>query len=527
MTPVRLSAQRVRGLDAEQLAVAVPAHVEDDFGGGQGDPVNPPKVRLQFYLAESLQPPESAHFPCAVLVKNSWDDFGFKTTFNLAVFTSRTGRYRFQDRVKVMKQGSSVTPLPRRFRVLGPAFCSLGESIDFYNQVKGLEAPLGRALLSGLNDVAFRPELVPKFQDDPAWSLSLLRFSEAEKALREARNWFETSREPTDEEKHFRFRFLTTVPGAASPHNVEFDFLRDETDLHRISALIGRNGTGKTQFLANLAHGLSGITQGNWKFEPERPSFSKVIALSYGVLDDFERPRLSDTFSYVYCGIRTPGNALASTSRIADRLRRSVRAIQRLERGEQWTQVIKALFDGRLYPLDYPPEPDDIEGITPGLSSGQRIILLILSEVVANIEPDSVLLFDEPELHLHPDAISTLARALRIILDAFESYAVLATHSPILLQEIPSKHVSVFERIDDRPVVRPLVTESFGESLSLITDEVFGRAVEAGTNFQLHLERLAEEHSVEEIQELFGGRLGFNATSYLAALAALEAQAEE
>ena len=45
-------------------------------------------------------------------------------------------------------------------------------------------------------------------------------------------------------------------------------------------------------------------------------------------------------------------------------------------------------------------------------SSGQYILLCTMTEVVATIEKESILLFDEPELHLHPNAVANTMRML-------------------------------------------------------------------------------------------------------------------
>ena len=42
------------------------------------------------------------------------------------------------------------------------------------------------------------------------------------------------------------------------------------------------------------------------------------------------------------------------------------------------------------------------------LSSGERIMVYLWSQLVAYIRFDTLILFDEPETHLHPNAISEL-----------------------------------------------------------------------------------------------------------------------
>ena len=48
------------------------------------------------------------------------------------------------------------------------------------------------------------------------------------------------------------------------------------------------------------------------------------------------------------------------------------------------------------------------------------------------------LLFDEPELHLHQNATANTMRMFYRLLEEFNSYAIIATHSPLIIQEIPS-----------------------------------------------------------------------------------------
>ena len=57
-----------------------------------------------------------------------------------------------------------------------------------------------------------------------------------------------------------------------------------------------------------------------------------------------------------------------------------------------------------------------------------------MTELVCNIEKESLILFDEPEIHLHPNAIANVMRMFSKLLEEYDSYAIFATHSPIILQ---------------------------------------------------------------------------------------------
>src|SRR5690606_19760535 len=83
---------------------------------------------------------------------------------------------------------------------------------------------------------------------------------------------------------------------------VSFDFNNTGELPNRIYAVIGKNGTGKTQLMTGLPNSFS-------KNDPEDffqhiPSFSKIIAVSYSVFDSYPIPRKNATFNYVYCGLK-------------------------------------------------------------------------------------------------------------------------------------------------------------------------------------------------------------------------------
>src|SRR5262249_30805528 len=118
-------------------------------------------------------------------------------------------------------------------------------------------------------------------------------------------------------------------------------------------------------------------------------------------------------FSYVYCGIRKK-QQLLTQQEIKDKLLNAFRIIQESNRTPDWLEIITTLLKDTVDPKRI--KGISRKGVTPqfydSLSSGQRILLLVLTEVIAYIEKESMIMFDEPELHLHPEAISALTRAI-------------------------------------------------------------------------------------------------------------------
>jgi len=108
------------------------------------------------------------------------------------------------------------------------------------------------------------------------------------------------------------------------------------------------------------------------------------------------------------------------------------------------------------------------------LSSGYKMILSTVVDIIINIEPNSLVLFDEPETHLHPEFVWILIKLLYELLEEFNSYMVIGTHSPMIIQQIPSKYITKIIDNGDKVVAKPLWIESFWNNISEITYDVFG-----------------------------------------------------
>jgi len=477
---------------------------------------------MNFYVTGYRKPLSVVPEPPYVLLQtDSWNDYHIETMFNFSLHLSPFASASIH-KIKILQLNTDKTVLPTEFSSLTDDYCTLGQSIDFYEELSRLDVSLHQEILSALNDLVFKPEIAQRFVDHKGFKQSLLRASEAEKAYTEGWQYFQRDRIVQSSGSKFVFEYSTTVPGADGPHSVSFDFSDERTGLNRLIAIIGKNGTGKTQYLANLANSLSGKTMDPRKgrFSPSRPLFSKIIAVSYSLFDKFERPSVPShgRSSYQYCGVLEDDKILDENG-LHDNLESAVNEIGRRGRFIQWGEVTRLLNDSTPYVL--PPEQVNevnVRELYSGMSSGQRILFLVISQVVAYIEEESIVLFDEPETHLHPDAIAALTRALSSLLHSFSSYAVIATHSPIVLQEVPTKFVRVFRREGSIPFVTTPGLETFGETLTALTDEVFGIG-ENRHNYRQHFKRLLREMSVEEIQMAFDGRLSFNAMTYLQSIA--------
>lgn len=470
---------------------------------------------MNFYVVKHGEKlPAILRYPCARLVTDTWNDFGYLTLFHLFWHTSIDKSRTIGD-VKILGIGEKETVLPSHFQSLDEEkYCSLGQTIDYYENVKNLGGRESQELLNNLNDAAVNPGVSSLFEREEGFTKSLLRFSEAEKTYKEARGIF-GMKIPKDD---FKFSFNCRLQGASKDHIVDFDFKRVNRLPNRIFALVGKNGTGKTQILAHLATTLSGLDEAG-RITPARPPFSRVMAVSYSAFDRFVKPLDARSFSYMYFGI-TEGQKLVGPETFSQKLIEAYRLIERQNRQSKWARILREIIhsdfvDGLADSLfnNAPTLLISSEGNSL-LSSGHSFLLLTLTQIIANITDESLILYDEPEMHLHPNAVANLIRALHKLLIEFNSYAVLGTHSPCILQEIPARYIRVLYREGNQPIVKCPPLETFGENLSTITENVFD-TISVDGSYKSVLNELARKLTYKKILDLFDGKLSLNARSYL------------
>jgi len=212
-------------------------------------------------------------------------------------------------------------------------------------------------------------------------------------------------------------------------------------------------------------------------------------------------------FSYVYCGLRDPTGAILSDEKIYDNFNKSLNKIKESGDEKTWIELLRSSFSETQLDLD------NVDGTLKNFSSGQAIILNCITHLLANMTKDTLVIYDEPEMHLHPNGVSHLIKMLYDLLKRKESYAILATHSPIIIQQIPSEYVRIISKIDNAPSVRKPFLETFGENLSAITNDIFGNNNEKEYYKQV-LEGIGCDSRYLE-ENIFKGKLSLNARIFL------------
>ncbi|MEQ1539408.1 MAG: AAA family ATPase [Sphingorhabdus sp.] len=264
--------------------------------------------------------------------------------------------------------------------------------------------------------------------------------------------------------------------------------------------------------------------------------FSSVISISFSAFDPFNSPEEQadprEGTCYFYVGLKSyadkDGAILKSLNELygefieslniclseAGKRRRWLSAINTLESDDNFSEMNLA----SLADIEVEQRTEQALSLQKRMSSGHAIVLLTITKLVAHLAEKTLVLFDEPESHLHPPLLSALIRSLSELLDDRNAVAIVATHSPVVLQEIPKSCVWKIMRAGlASSSIRP-ESETFGENVGLLTRDVFGLEVaKSGFNALLAVE--AEQAlTYEQALNAFDQQLGFEGRAILRSL---------
>src|SRR3954452_15619457 len=99
---------------------------------------------MKFYRRHFKTPiREGAEFPCFSLVRDNWDDYGWKTLYVLH-FHPNSDTHEEIGALKILDIDPDLdtTEVDDIFEALPENFCSLGQSLDYYANLK-FHFPLG------------------------------------------------------------------------------------------------------------------------------------------------------------------------------------------------------------------------------------------------------------------------------------------------------------------------------------------------------------------------------------------------
>ena len=140
---------------------------------------------------------------------------------------------------------------------------------------------------------------------------------------------------------------------------------------------------------------------------------------------------------------------------------------------------------------------------------------MLLSHVFANANLNSLFILDEPEVHLHPKAIMDFLGILGKILSIFDSYAIIATHSPLVIREMMGHNVYLMQRMNDGAFsMSSLPFETFGENIASLYQSIFNYDEKTSLFSKAVRQMVNEGKSFDDINRIMTHKngLSFNAS---------------
>lgn len=540
---------------------------------GRGDPSRPsrPTGTQSCYAVDrprslsimffSLIPPHLA-YPAALpghayLRRDTWDDwFLFETQFDLLVFDSG-GRRHDLGKVKIGErgmQGARSAPqrspsVPQEFEALGDAFFSLGQDENYYETLAILEPTLRSRILAGLRDVAADLNLFDSIVNEKVSTTSILRYVSPETV----RHRFSRILLGDAPLTPYSFAYHLPVGQAAAAPVLEFSVFPGSRPPTNIQVLIGRNGVGKTRCLYRMTRALvvpqvDAIADGSFEMRGDAQSggiVANVVSVTFSAFDQFgpvsSEMQSTNRVGYHYIGLKTAVLSSAngdetiavSATKGVDELEAdfvsSVVRCRTSARTGRWRRALRVLESDPLFQAaDVAALADSADELLPAqaaalykrLSSGHKIVLLIMSRLVETVNERTLVLLDEPEAHLHPPLLSAFVRSLSDLLMQRNGVAIIATHSPVVLQEAPRSCVWILRRMGAHVSAERPAVETFGENVGTLTREVFGLEVTQAGYHRLLEEAVLRLRDYQAVMAHFRFQLGAEARAIVSAMIA-------
>lgn len=493
---------------------------------------------MKFYVLSPSSPvPTVEQGVCYLRRSDSWNDwFKYRTLFELIVIDD-SGKHYDVGGVKIGVRGMDTTqeqartkgyqetPLPVDFETLNESYFSLGQSENYYETLAALGDKFRESILTTLRDIAYNQNLIPDYEDLDVYQDSICRGisqSIITKRYSELAGGVATL-------TPFSFRFTHHGGEGYSAYDVDFSVVPNSVPPTNLHTIIGRNGVGKTHCLRSMVECISTKQVGKATFtnlvDEEPFPFRRIVSVSFSAFDPFvpvsdDAIRVSN-IELEYIGLKSTPPADNSTRQAIDSdaiFKSFVDAAYKCGQGvrrNRWKRALESLTADPIFAATGIAEiarpeidPAEYKQWFERLSSGHMLILLTITRLVAATEERTLILLDEPESHLHPPLLSAFVRCLSELLVDRNAVAVVATHSPVVLQEVPSTCAHIITRNGGEISVDPPEMETFGESLGMLTNEVFRLEV-VQSGFYRFIADLARKHSsYDEALNAFDGHIG-------------------
>lgn len=504
------------------------------------------------------------------LIEDNWNDWWeFKTMYSL-YYVSQDSTHKYIGSVKIGEiemQADQFRPnLPEEFNQLSDRFFSIGQDVSYYESLYDLGDDNRQSILQALNDMALIPEIYENVRSKRVVTQSLLRNVQKTSVTGQYRRIANGNAILTP------YKFTYTGPNIKDSERIKlsFEVKPDSNPPTNIHILIGRNAVGKTHMINNMIDSListkpmtskvgyfSSVSEGI----EENELFANIVSVSFSAFDPTEplpeRKNKTEGIPYSYVGLKqikklnqTQSPPPKSPDNLKFEFANSLHSIKSSNKTTRWLRAVEMLSADPIFSDSDVPSilagGDDDEELTPQeenemnqdqldsrednllkrraqkffhrLSSGHKIVLLTLTRLVETVEERTLVFLDEPEAHLHPPLLSAFTRALSDLLIRRNAVAIIATHSPVILQEVPRSCVWKLRRRGIHVTYTRSEIETFGESIGALTREIFELEVTYSGFYKMIQEVVDEYGDYDRILEHFNHELGREAKALIRVL---------
>lgn len=496
-----------------------------------------------------------------ILVHDGWDDwFEFETKFNLFyIFDDEINKDLIVSNEKWLHLGTvkigmqqmndiRVPSIPDSFEKLDKTFFSLGQNEDYYESIKSLGDEKREYVLSALRDVAFDLTIYRSCKTLRVMSISLMR------SVSEFQIINQFNRIANGKIKQTEFEFFYTYPTQhlEDVTQIDFNVVPNSFPPTNIHVIVGRNSVGKTFLIKNMINSIyepDDVKFGRIRSKNEKTGylvsssrkyqvFANIVCVSFSPFDDYsdirELLKLKKKVPFSYIGLNEDEKGIDS---IYQELYESfLSSLQLCKEDKQKTKLLKnaieiletdpiferSNIDDLLENYDDEDEfKEKAKRLFTKLSSGHKMIILIITELVSKLVEKSLVILDEPENHLHPPLLSAFIQSLSFLLREKNGVALIATHSPVILQEVPQSCIWKISRNGYEVSADRLSVESYGSNIGMLTREVFGLEVRKSGFQKIIDDKVNEGKSYQQIIGEFNCQLGDEAKALLNTLIAI------
>ncbi|MFG1499687.1 AAA family ATPase [Halobacteriovorax sp. XZX-3] len=467
-----------------------------------------------------------------ILVNTKWDDnFEFQVEYSLNIQKAHSKETNYIGTLKLGEKGQTNRNVNIEKNIvlnqLPENLFSLGQSEEYYNNLKNVLSPSEIiSFFRNMNDVAFDLNIFEEVKNENVTKKSLLRYV-FENTVKEQ---FHRIANGGDKFTGYELSFMPK--GFNKDMNIlEFHVDPNSKLSSNIHVLIGRNGVGKSFLMNSMVSNILYNLTDNGLFLND-VNIASLVVSSFSAFDKYYPVSLTapsvNNIAYKYIGLKKDffnhtKNKLEKVNKDTDDLISEfadlVFELINDSKKELWIECIKNLETdpifksvniGRLVDFNGSKEDFIVEASTAfdRLSSGHKIIILTISSLVEMVSEKSLVILDEPEGHLHPPLLAAFMRTLSNLLKKKNGLAIISTHSPVVLQEVPSSCVWQIEREGGSQVFKRLNIKPFAENVGILTREVFGlEVIESG--YHSLLRKLSEENdNYESIMDTINNDIG-------------------